>query len=205
MNLGLDRGGHAHQLVPVPRQLPQLTHLRWRDPRLGRPAHPQQISKIRGTTHVVLHPPIGETLHPEWVRQMHVRARGHDRSTTQYQPYVASMTTRGWPPAFATCATRTSRSLANRTASPARSSAPSPCDCDADQDQQPAGRRSLRSQGPASSLGHEQTRASPGTHEERSPPLSSRPCSRGGAPAVVRSRPSFGAERTDMPMSRTAK
>ena len=44
---------------------------RWGDPRLGQPAHPQQVRQVRGVAHVVLHPPIGESLDPQRVRQVH--------------------------------------------------------------------------------------------------------------------------------------
>ena len=61
---GLEPGADDDQLRAVADQLAQLPHLRWGDPRLGQPAHPQQIRQIGGVAHVVLHPPIGEPLDP---------------------------------------------------------------------------------------------------------------------------------------------
>ena len=62
------------QLGPVPHQLPQLPGRRRRDPRLRQPTHPQQVGQIRGVADVVLHPPVLKRLHPQRMRQMHVRA-----------------------------------------------------------------------------------------------------------------------------------
>ena len=43
------------------------------DPRLGQPAHPQQVSQIRGVLLVVLDPPVTERLDPERMGQVHLR------------------------------------------------------------------------------------------------------------------------------------
>ena len=53
-------------------QFPHLPGGRWSDPRLGQPAHAQQISKIRRVTFVVLDPPVGEALHPERMRPVSI-------------------------------------------------------------------------------------------------------------------------------------
>ncbi len=74
MDLVLAAGADADQLLPVPGQLPQLAHLPRGDPRLGQPAHPQQISKISSVSLVVPGPPVGEPLHAQRAGQVHLRA-----------------------------------------------------------------------------------------------------------------------------------
>ena len=49
-------------------------HLWWRDPCLRQPAHPQQIRQIGRVAFVVLHPPVGEALESQRMRQVHDRA-----------------------------------------------------------------------------------------------------------------------------------
>jgi hypothetical protein len=57
----------------MPDELAQLPNL-WRgDPRLGKPAHPQQVGEVLRVALVVLDPPVLEGLHPQRVRQVHRR------------------------------------------------------------------------------------------------------------------------------------
>jgi hypothetical protein len=67
------RGAEPDQLVPVTGQLAQLPDLRRRDPRLGQPAHPQQVGQVRGVTLIVFDPAVGERLDPQRMRQVHLR------------------------------------------------------------------------------------------------------------------------------------
>jgi hypothetical protein len=60
VHLVLAASAQAHQLDPVPRELPQLADLSRGDPRLGQPAHPQQIGKISRVFLVVLDPAVAE-------------------------------------------------------------------------------------------------------------------------------------------------
>jgi hypothetical protein len=62
------------------RQLPQLADLVRGDPRLGQPAHPQQVSQIGRVTLVVFDPAVAERLDPERVRQVHLGARSRQRA-----------------------------------------------------------------------------------------------------------------------------
>ena len=64
MHLGFQPGTQCDELGPVAHQLAQLPFVRGGDVGLGQPTHPQQIRQIGGVTHVVLHPPVGEPLHP---------------------------------------------------------------------------------------------------------------------------------------------
>ena len=50
MHLGLQPGAQPGELRPVADRLAQLAHLRWGDPRLRQPPHPQQIGQQRGIT-----------------------------------------------------------------------------------------------------------------------------------------------------------
>jgi hypothetical protein len=75
VHLAAQAGAQVHQLGAVPHQLPQLPDLRRGDPRLRQPPHAQQIGKIRSVAFVVLHPPVGEAFHPQWVGQMHAAAQ----------------------------------------------------------------------------------------------------------------------------------
>ena len=59
---------------------------------LLRKPHSQQIRQIRGIA-FVLDPPVRERLHPQRMRQVHVRSQVGQRIPAQYQPYVASSTT----------------------------------------------------------------------------------------------------------------
>jgi hypothetical protein len=59
--------------LPVACQLTQLPHLSRRDPRLGQPSHPQQVSQIRSVTLVVFDPAVAERLDPERMRQVNLR------------------------------------------------------------------------------------------------------------------------------------
>jgi hypothetical protein len=70
MHLGLQPGTQRDELGPVAHQLAEFPLVRGSDVGLGQPAHPQQVRQIGGVTHVVLHPPIRETLHPQRVRQV---------------------------------------------------------------------------------------------------------------------------------------
>jgi CHASE2 domain-containing sensor protein len=67
-------------------QLPQIPHLRRGDPRLRQPTHAQQVRQIGRVTEVVLHPPVGERLHPQRVGQVHV---GADRGQHVRRPVPA--------------------------------------------------------------------------------------------------------------------
>ena len=71
VDLALQARAQPDQLRPMPHPPPQLPGCGWGDPRLRQPAHPQQIGQIRRVTLIVLHPPVGEHLHPERVRQVH--------------------------------------------------------------------------------------------------------------------------------------
>ena len=71
VDLALQARAQPDQLGPMPHPPPQLPGRGWGDPRLGQAAHAQQIGQIRGVTLVVLHPPVGEHLHPERMRQVH--------------------------------------------------------------------------------------------------------------------------------------
>ena len=73
MGLGLQSRSDRDQLGSVAHQLTQFAGLRWSDPRLGQPAHPQQIGQISGVAYVVFHPPIPESLDPQRMCQMHMR------------------------------------------------------------------------------------------------------------------------------------
>jgi hypothetical protein len=68
-------GPQVHELLPVARQLPELPHLSRGDPGLGQPAHPQQVSQIRCVTLIVFDPAVGERLHAQRMRQVHLGAR----------------------------------------------------------------------------------------------------------------------------------
>src|SRR5262249_41290171 len=68
VDLVLAAGPQAHQLGPVPGELPQLPDLRRGDPRLRQPAPPQPIRQVRGVLLVVFDSPVGERLHPPKVR-----------------------------------------------------------------------------------------------------------------------------------------
>src|SRR6266508_1568331 len=72
MHLGLEPAAQRDQLAAVAHRLPQTTHVGRGDPRLGQPAHPEQVSKITSVKFVVLHPPVRETLNPQGMRQVHV-------------------------------------------------------------------------------------------------------------------------------------
>jgi hypothetical protein len=74
MHLGLEPGPQCDQLGSVPHRLPQRPHRRWGDPRLGQPAHPQQVGQIRRVPDIVFDPPVGETLDAQRMRQMHLGA-----------------------------------------------------------------------------------------------------------------------------------
>ena len=76
VHLSLQAPAQHDQLGAVAHQLAQLPGGRRGDPRLGQPAHPQQVRQITGVAHVVLHPPVPESLDAQRVRQVHVRARG---------------------------------------------------------------------------------------------------------------------------------
>jgi hypothetical protein len=76
VDLALAARAQRDELGPVPHQLPQLPRGRRRDPRLGKPAHPQQVGQVRGVPHVVLDPAMLEHLHPERVRQVNDSTRG---------------------------------------------------------------------------------------------------------------------------------
>jgi hypothetical protein len=82
VHLRLEPGPQRDQLCSISHQLAQLPR-RWRgDPRLGQPVHPQQIRQITGITHVVLHPPVPESLDTQWMREVHRgpgRLQGVDR------------------------------------------------------------------------------------------------------------------------------
>jgi hypothetical protein len=71
VDLVLAAGPQLHQLAAVPGDLPQLTDLPRDDPRLGQPAHPQQVGQVTGVQLVVLDPAVAEGLHPERVGQVH--------------------------------------------------------------------------------------------------------------------------------------
>jgi len=75
VDLAAQAGAQVHQLGAMPHQLPQLPSRRRGDPRLRQPLHPQQIGKIESVAFVVLHPPVGEAFHPQWVGQMHAAAQ----------------------------------------------------------------------------------------------------------------------------------
>ena len=74
MGLGLQSRSDRDQLGSVAHQLTQFAGLRWSDPRLGQPAHPQQIGQISGVAYVVLHAPITESLDTQRMSQMHTRS-----------------------------------------------------------------------------------------------------------------------------------
>ena len=74
------------QLHPVADQLPEFPQRRRGDPRLRQTTHPQQISQQAGVSVVLLHPLIGERLHPQRMGQMHLGAAVRKTSTAQYQP-----------------------------------------------------------------------------------------------------------------------
>ena len=90
MHLGLEPGPQRDQLVPVADQLPQLPHLRRRDPRLRQPTQAQQVGQVGGVAVVVLDPPVAPVV-AQRVGQMHRRA-----------PLAAAgpppSTSRRWPP-----------------------------------------------------------------------------------------------------------
>jgi hypothetical protein len=46
VDLALAPGAQRDELGPVSDQLTQLPRGRWRDPRLGQPAHPEQIGQV---------------------------------------------------------------------------------------------------------------------------------------------------------------
>ena len=68
---GLEPRADRDQLGAMPHQLAQLADLGRGDPGLRQPAHPQQVGKVGGIAQVVLHPPRGEALDPQRMRQMH--------------------------------------------------------------------------------------------------------------------------------------
>jgi hypothetical protein len=70
MHLRLQPGAPPGQLGPIADHLTQLTHWRWRHPRLRQPAQPQQISQQGGVTQIVLHPPVLIAGDPQRMRQM---------------------------------------------------------------------------------------------------------------------------------------
>ena len=76
MDLRLQSRSDRDQLGSVAHQLPQFAGLRRSDPRLGQPAHPQQIGQITGVAYIVFHPPVAESLDPQRMRQMHPRSAG---------------------------------------------------------------------------------------------------------------------------------
>ena len=87
VDLALQARAQPDQLGPVPHPAAQLPGGRRGDPRLGQPAHPQQVGQVRGVALVVLHPPQREHLHPQRVRQMHrARPARPGVSAAQYQP-----------------------------------------------------------------------------------------------------------------------
>jgi len=76
VDLGLEPRAQRDELGPVPDLLAELPGGRRGDPRLGQPAHPQQISKISGVAFVVLDPSVGEAFHPQRVGQVDQGALG---------------------------------------------------------------------------------------------------------------------------------
>ena len=74
MYLGFQPGTQRDELGPVAHQLAEFPLVRGSDVSLGQPTHPQQVRQIGRVTHVVLHPPIRETLHPQRVRQVDLGA-----------------------------------------------------------------------------------------------------------------------------------
>jgi hypothetical protein len=78
VDLGLAAAAQPDQLRPVADQLPQLPGGRRGDPRLGQPAHPQQIGQVERVAFVVLDPPILERLHSQRMSQVRVRTLGGD-------------------------------------------------------------------------------------------------------------------------------
>jgi len=74
VDLALQARAQPDQLGPVAHPAAQLPTGGWGDPRLGQPAHPQQVGQVGGVALIVLHPPQGEHLYPQWMCQVHVRA-----------------------------------------------------------------------------------------------------------------------------------
>jgi hypothetical protein len=101
VDLGLEPGAQRDQLAPVPHRLPQSAHLGRGDPRLGQPAHPQQVGKITSVKLVVLDSAVRETLDPQGMRQMHGRTGvgQHVRSPVPavrcFQHHLRALTPRG--------------------------------------------------------------------------------------------------------------
>src|SRR6266545_3638772 len=111
MHLGLEPAAQRDQLAAVAHRLPQTTHVGRGDPRLGQPAHPEQVSKITSVKFVVLHPPVRETLNPKGCAKCTVAPASASTSAAQYQPYVASSTTSGRSPHEATSRASSNGSL----------------------------------------------------------------------------------------------
>ncbi len=72
MDLALEVGPQPDQLGAVAHPAAQLSGRGWGDPRLGKPAHAQQIRQVRGVAFVVLDPPQREHLHPQRLARAHV-------------------------------------------------------------------------------------------------------------------------------------
>jgi hypothetical protein len=75
VHLCFQPGAQGNQLRAVAHQLAQLTQRRRGDPRLREAVH-AQIGQVAGVPLVVLHPPVGEPLHAQRVRQVHPSAAG---------------------------------------------------------------------------------------------------------------------------------
>jgi hypothetical protein len=76
----------ADQLDPAAGQLPHLTHLMRRHPRLGQASHPQQVRQVRRVAHIVFDPPVSEPLHAQRVRQVNLRASRSQRDRRPVPP-----------------------------------------------------------------------------------------------------------------------
>ena len=136
VDLALQARAQPDQLGPVPHPAAQLPGRRWGDPRLGQPAHPQQIGQIRGVALVVLHPPVARTSSPP--------AGAPDAPWRRARPACPRpSTSRRWPPAPPPVPPRRGpspaagtpgrwRSAPSPTARRSRSSAPTPTGADAD-------------------------------------------------------------------------
>jgi hypothetical protein len=79
VHLGFQPRAQGDELGPVAHQLAQFPFVRGGDVGLGQPMHPQQVRQIRGVADIVLHPPVGEPLDSERVREVDVRAGGLQR------------------------------------------------------------------------------------------------------------------------------
>ena len=76
VHAGLEPRAQRDQLGPVADHLAKLPHSRRRQVGLRQPTHPQQVRQIRRVAHVVLDPPVGETLYSQRMRQMDLRTGG---------------------------------------------------------------------------------------------------------------------------------